>query len=116
MHTKKTLPLAGALCGLVSALACVAAVVGCPNPNTPTGTYEAGAAPPPSAVAATCTHLLTLGCADIDAGSCFAGLTNLFASQEGAPPDLACFNAAKTKAAVRACNNDAGAGSVEPCP
>jgi hypothetical protein len=95
--------------GFVPALLVAYSIAGCPKTTTP---YVAGPQPAPSAVAATCAHLVAdIHCADIDAGSCYAGLTNLFTSGEGNQPNLACLNDAGTKAAVRAC-----VPPVEPCP
>lgn len=83
-------------------------LVGCPSPTTSTlGSVDA------SAVELACANLVNVvHCADLDAGNCVSGLTNLFQSQEGQPPDLHCLTGANTKALVRACAPQ----GVEPCP
>ena len=91
--------------------------VACPNPSTTAAPYVSDAAPPDAGqIANVCTHLVNdVKCADITIPVCIAGVTNLFASQEGAPPDLRCLAGANTKVLVRACQPNE-AGPWEPCP
>jgi hypothetical protein len=82
-------------------------LVGCPSPATSTlGSVDA------SSVELACANLVgVVHCADLDAGNCVPGLTNLFQSEEGVKPDLNCLIKANTKALVRVCAPQ----GVEPC-
>ena len=100
--------LSGAFRGFISATLVVGLIVACPSPSTTTlGSVDA------SSVESACMNLVNVvHCADIDAGSCVTGLTNLFQSQEGVQPALRCLTQSNTKALVRACTPP----GVEPCP